>query len=165
MEVGSIARLLVAYHRGDAKVKALVDAVLTKAGKQPEHLNSVLGRHAARAIETKLIADRCLEWVDQLKPGEPTFKDFDIPAEAKGAGLTEAPRGALGHWIDIRDHVIANYQCVVPTTWNCSPRDDKGQPGAIEQALVGTPVANQEHPIEAARVVRSFDPCIACAVH
>ena len=79
--------------------------------------------------------------------------------------MTEAARGALGHWIDIGDSKIRNYQCVVPTTWNCSPRDDRGQPGAIEQALLGTPVADAENPIEVARVVRAFDPCLACAVH
>jgi len=100
-----------------------------------------------------------------LKAGEPTFADFSIPASGKGAGLTEAPRGALGHWIEIQDYKIANYQCVVPTTWNCSPRDGRGQPGPVETALEGTPVADPGNPIEAARVVRSFDPCLACAVH
>ena len=79
--------------------------------------------------------------------------------------MTEAARGALGHWINISDSKIANYQCVVPTTWNCSPRDDRGVPGTVEQALVGLPIADAKNPIEAARVVRSFDPCLACAVH
>ena len=103
--------------------------------------------------------------VKMLKPDQKTFQDFDIPESGQGHGLTEAPRGALGHWIKLRNHKIDNYQCVVPTTWNCSPRDDKGNPGPVEQALAGTPISDPENPIEATRVVRSFDPCIACAVH
>jgi ferredoxin hydrogenase large subunit/hydrogenase large subunit len=165
MEVGPLARLMVAYLEGDTTVKNLINSTLYKAGKTLSHLLSVMGRHAARAIETKIIADRCVEWVEQLTPDEPTFSDFTIPDSASGIGLTEAPRGALGHWLEIKDGKIANYQCVVPTTWNCSPRDDRGNLGAIEQALIGTPVADEQNPIEAARVVRSFDPCIACAVH
>ena len=104
-------------------------------------------------------------WLDQLTPDAPAFKDFSIPESGRGYGLTEAARGALGHWIDIKDKKISNYQCVVPTTWNCSPRDDRGVPGPVEQALVGVPIADAENPVEAARVVRSFDPCLACAVH
>ena len=91
--------------------------------------------------------------------------DFEIPKSAKGYGLTEAPRGALGHWLEIDNYKISNYQCVVPTTWNCSPRDDYGKPGAVEQALKNTGISDDKNPIEATRVVRSFDPCIACAVH
>ena len=165
MEVGSLARLMVAYLGGHPTVKNLLDPLLAKLGKTPDNLVSVMGRHAARAIESKMIADRCAEWVAQLTPGEPTCKDFTIPATTRGVGLTEAARGALGHWLEIENGKIKNYQCVVPTTWNCSPRDDRGNPGAIEHALVGTPVADERNPIEAARVVRSFDPCIACAVH
>ncbi|MEW6238606.1 MAG: nickel-dependent hydrogenase large subunit [Candidatus Omnitrophota bacterium] len=166
MEVGPLARILVAYHRGtNTAVKSLVDSVLTRFYSGPEVLNSALGRHAARAIETKIVADRCAEWVEQLKPGAPTYHDFEIPPSATGAGLHEAPRGALGHWLEIRDGRIANYQCVVPTTWNCSPRDDRGARGPVEEALLNTPIADEKNPIEAARVVRSFDPCIACAVH
>ncbi len=166
MEVGPLARIMISYKDGsNPDVKKLVDNLLGKLNAKPDALISVLGRHAARALECKLIADRCMEWIEQLRPEEPTFKDFNIPKTARGMGLTEAPRGALGHWIEIDNHLIKNYQCVVPTTWNCSPRDDKGNPGAVEQALVGTPIKDSENPIEAARVVRSFDPCIACAVH
>jgi Ni,Fe-hydrogenase I large subunit len=111
------------------------------------------------------VADRCAQWVDALMPGKPAFHDFTIPDKARGVGLTEAPRGALGHWLDIDNHKIRHYQCVVPTTWNCSPRDKNDQPGALEQALVNTPITDEKNPIEAVRVVRSFDPCIACAVH
>ncbi len=164
-KVGPLARILVAYTAGMPQAKTLVNAVLSKLGAGPEALNSVLGRHAARAIECKIVAERCLEWVEKLKPGEASYADFELPESAAGYGLTEAPRGALGHWITIADHKIENYQCVVPTTWNCSPRDDEGNPGAVEKALEGTPIADEKHPIEAARVVRSFDPCIACAVH
>ncbi len=165
MEVGPVARILTAFHRDMDPTKKLVDMLCRKLDRTPEALLSVMGRHAARAIECKLVADRCAEWLDQLKPDAPTFTDFAIPARATGIGLTEAPRGALGHWMAIDGHKIQRYQCVVPTTWNCSPRDDKGIPGPVEQALVGVPVADTAHPIEAMRVVRSFDPCIACAVH
>lgn len=166
MEVGPLARILTAFYRDkDPNVKKLVGLLWHKLGRTPDDLVSAMGRHAARAIECKLVADRCAEWLAQLKPGKPTCTDFEIPKNARGVGLCEAPRGALGHWLAIENHKIERYQCVVPTTWNCSPRDDKGVPGAVEQALVGTPVADGANPIEAARVVRSFDPCIACAVH
>ena len=165
MEVGPLARVMVAYLKGEnASIKGLIDSVLGM-DKTPDHLISALGRHAARAIESKIIADRCAKWLEQLTPDEPTFEDFELPKTGQGVGLTEAPRGALGHWIEIKDSKIEHYQCVVPTTWNCSPRDDKGNSGAIEQALIGTPVADEQNPLEAVRVVRSFDPCIACAVH
>lgn len=165
VEVGPLARILVAYQQGNSTVKQMVDGLLKKLGGKTEDLISTLGRHAARAIECKLVADQCAQWLAQLNPGKPTFEDFTIPEKSAGVGLSEAPRGALGHWIEIKNHKIDNYQCVVPTAWNCSPRDDKGHPGPVEQALVGTPIANAKHPIEATRVVRSFDPCIACAVH
>jgi Ni,Fe-hydrogenase I large subunit len=94
-----------------------------------------------------------------------TDADFSAPDSGRGYGLAEAARGALGHWLEMSESKIRNYQCVVPTTWNCSPRDDRGIPGPVEQALAGLPVADPENPIEAARVVRSFDPSPACAVH
>ncbi len=166
MEVGCLARVLVAYHQNqDAGFKATVDALLQALGRTPADLISVMGRHAARALECRLVAERCDQWLDQLTPGAPAFADFTVPESCRGYGLTEAARGALGHWIDIRGSKISNYQCVVPTTWNCSPRDDRGNPGPVEQALLGTPVADADNPIEAARVIRSFDPCLACAVH
>jgi len=166
MEVGPLARVLVSYQGGqNATLKSAVDALLLNLGRQPGDLNSVLGRHAARALECKLIADQCAQWLDQLTPDDPAFTDFSPPESGRGHGLTEAARGALGHWMEIGDSKIRNYQCVVPTTWNCSPRDDRGVPGPVEQALIGLPVADPENPIEAARVVRSFDPCLACAVH
>jgi len=166
MEVGPLARLIVGSQEGqNAALTSAVDALLKDLGRQPGDLNSVLGRHAARALECKFIIDQCAQWLDQAVPDEATFTDFSIPESGRGYGLTEAARGALGHWIDISDFKIRNYQCVVPTTWNCSPRDDRGVPGTIEQSLVGLPIADAQNPIEAVRVVRSFDPCLACAVH
>ncbi len=166
VEVGALARLLVAGTLGQNElVKDALAGVLKALGREPKDLISVMGRHAARAVECKLVADRCLAWLQQLAPDQPSFTDFNIPETGRGWGLTEAARGALGHWIELRGGKIHRYQCVVPTTWNCSPRDDRGVPGAIEQALVGVPVADPKNPIEVARVVRSFDPCIACAVH
>jgi len=164
-EVGPLARMLVAYVRGVPRVKELVDRVLGELKADLPALFSVLGRHAARAIECKVVADAMAEWVLQLKPGEPSCARFELPDSARGMGLTGAPRGALGHWIEIKDGVIASYQAVVPTTWNCSPRDDEGQPGPCEQALEGTVVRDAENPFELVRIVRSFDPCLACSIH
>ncbi|MFH2144654.1 MAG: nickel-dependent hydrogenase large subunit [Candidatus Omnitrophota bacterium] len=129
------------------------------------HGASLLDRHAARALETAKIAHAMEEWLLQLRPGEPVFTPYEIPQMSEGMGLTEAPRGALGHWIRIENKKIANYQCIVPTTWNCSPRDEDSQRGAVEESLIGTPVADADNPIEIVRVVRSFDPCLACAIH
>jgi len=126
---------------------------------------SVIDRHAARALEAQKIADAMEDWVLQLKPGEPSCVEAQVPDSAEGMGLTEGARGALGHWIKISNKKIENYQAVVPTTWNCGPRDDKGNRGPVEEALVGTPIVDTDNPLEVVRIVRSFDPCIACAVH
>jgi hydrogenase large subunit len=119
---------------------------------------SILGRIAARAEECKLVADAMDKWIGQLKPGGPSWTKVEIPKEAEGFGLTEAPRGALGHWISIKDQKIDNYQVVAATIWNACPRDDKGQLGPIEKALIGTPVPDIKNPFNIVRVVRSFDP-------
>lgn len=166
VEVGPLARVMIAISKNqNSALKETVDRIGHRLGIGPEALDSTMGRHAARAIECKYVADQCEQWLAQLNPDAPSLEDFSIPPHARGVGLTEAPRGALGHWLEIEAYKISRYQCVVPTTWNCSPRDDKGNPGAVEQALVGTPVVDAGHPIEATRVVRAFDPCIACAVH
>jgi hydrogenase large subunit len=175
MEVGPLARMLVAYASGHARVKEVVNGVLQKLGVGPAALFSTLGRVAARGVETLITAERSLGWLDELagnmKAGDLRIHIGDKwdpsswPKEAKGWGFYEAPRGALGHWVRIKDGAIANYQCVVPSTWNGSPRDAKGQRGAYEAALLGTPVADPERPVEILRVVHSFDPCMACAVH
>ena len=164
-EVGPLARMVVAYARGDERVKALVDSVLSQFDAPVEALFSVLGRHAARALECKVIADAMADWVLQLKSGEPICAEYELPETAQGVGLVGAPRGALGHWIRIENGVIANYQCVVPSTWNLSPRDDQDQPGPVEQSLIGTRVKDEHNPFEVVRIVRAFDPCLACAVH
>lgn len=164
-EVGPLARMAVNYVAGDSAVQGLVNPVLSHFDAPPSALFSVLGRHAARALECKYVADSMADWVLQLKPDEPVYTDYTMPEEATGMGLVCGPRGALGHWIRIQDGKIANYQCVVPTTWNASPKDDHGQPGPIEQALVGTNIRDEDNPFEIVRIVRSFDPCLACAVH
>ncbi len=164
-EVGPLARALVAYASGQATVKADVDAALSAAGLKAEKLSSVLGRHLARALEARWVCDAMGDWLEQLKPGEPAAAELEIPDEGQGAGMTCAPRGALGHWIQIKGGKIDRYQLVVPTTWNASPRDAEGVPGPIEQALIGAPVRDRENPFEVVRIVRSFDPCLACAVH
>lgn len=164
-EVGPLARVMVTYAAGNPTVKGLVDSTLSRFKAKPKAMFSVLGRHAARALDTKIVADQMGDWLLQLKPGEPAYIEYEIPDEGSGMGLVDAARGALGHWIEIKGRKIENYQCVVPSTWNMSPKDDAQQPGPVEQALIGTKVADEENPFELVRIVRSFDPCIACAVH
>ncbi len=175
MEVGPLARMLVAFAKGNSDVKELVTAVLKKLDVPVTVLFSTLGRTAARGVETQLIAHWMKSFYDELignlKANETkTFTRYmwdpaQWPAQAQGVGLTEAPRGALAHWINIKDRLIDNYQLVVPSTWNASPRDGKGQRSAYEAALIGTPIANPEQPVEILRTIHSFDPCLACAVH
>jgi len=164
-EVGPLARLVVGYSSGDPVVRDLVERTLSRMKLRFPNLLSCLGRHLARALDTKLVADTMAEWVLQLKPGEPIYVPYELPEEAEGMGLSEAPRGSVGHWIRIKRGVIDNYQLVVPTTWNASPRDDSNQPGAMEKALVGIKVKDSRNPLEVVRIIRSFDPCLACAVH
>lgn len=175
MEVGPLARILVAYASGHKETVAAVNMVLGKLGVGAPALFSTLGRTAARGVDALLIAQQTPKWLDELI-GNISKGDYRIhnneswdpatwPDEAKGYGFHEAPRGALGHWIKIKDQKILNYQAVVPSTWNASPRDAKGQRGPYEAALVGTPVADQNKPLEILRTIHSFDPCLACAVH
>jgi hydrogenase large subunit len=165
VEVGALARILSAFVQGNKKVKTLVEDLLRKLRAGPQAFFSVLGRHAARALECKILAETMAEWVLQLKPGENACTEYEVPQEASGMGLTEGPRGALGHWIQIKDGKIERYQLVVPTTWNASPKDTREQPGPLEQAIIGTQIRDLENPFEIVRIVRSFDPCLACAVH
>ncbi|MCX7853968.1 MAG: nickel-dependent hydrogenase large subunit [Caldilineales bacterium] len=175
MEVGPLSRMLVAYAAGHQRVRELVHYVLDTLGVGPEALFSTLGRVAARGIETLVVAEQLEVWIDELAAnmGRGDLAVFNgerwdprnWPAEAVGWGSTEAPRGALGHWVRIKNGRIENYQAVVPSTWNGSPRDARGQRGAYEAALIDTPVADPEHPVEILRTVHSFDPCMACAVH
>ncbi|MGC9965640.1 MAG: nickel-dependent hydrogenase large subunit [Syntrophobacteraceae bacterium] len=164
-EVGPLARVMSSYVSGQPEVKSLVDSALSTAGIGPRSMFSVLGRHLARALYAKVLADSMGDWLLGLKPGEPVFVPCEIPEESTGMGLIEGARGALGHWIEIRNKRISRYQCVVPSTWNMSPRDERGQHGPLEQALIGTKVRDEANPFELVRIVRSFDPCLACAVH
>ena len=167
VEVGPLARVMVTHASGASPaLSTALTSALRQLGLTEDAMFSAMGRHLARALECRLVADACAAWLDQLRPGKPTMAaPYRIPESGSGAGLTEAARGALGHWIEISGRVIAQYQCVVPTTWNCSPRDDQGRPGALEQALVGVPIADPDNPLEALRVVHSIDPCLACAIH
>ncbi len=176
MEVGPLARVLMLYAKGHEQTKELVGMTLKQLDIPVQALYSTLGRTAARTLETKIIADSMQGWYDQLmaniKAGDVrTFneKNWDPstwPQHAQGVGLMEAPRGGLSHWIVIEDGRIANYQAVVPSTWNAGPRDPSGQPGAYEEALQDNHVLHDpKQPIEILRTIHSFDPCIACAVH
>ncbi|UCC67782.1 MAG: nickel-dependent hydrogenase large subunit [Armatimonadota bacterium] len=164
-EVGPLARLLVAYARGDRGARGEVEGVLSRLDAKPEALFSVLGRHAARALEAKRVAEAMVGWAMELRPGEPVCEWREPPEAGRGMGVTEAPRGSVGHWAEIEGGKLVRYQLVVPTTWNASPQDDEGKPGPMEQALVGTRIRDAENPFEVVRIVRSFDPCLACSVH
>lgn len=175
MEVGPLARLVVGYAAGRADVKEVVGAALGKLNVPVEALFSTLGRIAARALDAELAMTWLRGFYDDLmvrvKSGDVStfngekWEPSSWPADAEGVGLVEAPRGSLAHWIKIHNGAIENYQLVVPTTWNGSPRDAKGQRSSFEQALIGNPVANIEEPLEILRTIHSFDPCMACAVH
>jgi hydrogenase large subunit len=175
MEVGPLARLLVAYASGREEVQDLVNGTLQKLNAPVDALFSTLGRTAARGLETLLVVGWMQEFFDSLKTNIKAGKLSTFtrerwdpstwPERSQGVGLSEAPRGALAHWIRIVDGKIDNYQLVVPSTWNASPRDARGQRSSYEAALIGTPVADPEQPLEIIRTVHSFDPCIACAVH
>ncbi len=175
MEVGPLARMLMLYATGNEQAKALVDMTLAKLEVPVSALFSTLGRTAARTLESKFIADNMQGWYDALianiKSGDTdTFDDSkwepsNWPKTARGAGFHEAPRGGLSHYVVIEDGKIANYQAVVPTTWNAGPRDAEGKPGAYEAALAGHRMVDPNKPIEILRTIHSFDPCLACAVH
>ncbi|WP_265823237.1 nickel-dependent hydrogenase large subunit [Geovibrio ferrireducens] len=175
MEVGPLSRMLVAYASGHKEVQDVVNHVLTTLGVGPEVLFSTLGRTAARAVETLIVARKMESWLMALAANINTG-DYAIhdnskwdpstwPVQAQGYGWHEAPRGALGHWIVIQNKEIKNYQAVVPSTWNAAPRDDKGVRSPYEEALIGTPIADPEKPLEILRTIHSYDPCLACAVH
>ncbi len=175
MEVGPLSRVLMLYATGNAQAKELVHMTLSKLDVPVGALFSTLGRTAARTLESKIFADAMPGWYNQLianiKAGdvktfnEKLWEPSTWPKTAKGVGYTEAPRGALAHWIVIKDGKIDNYQAVVPSTWNAGPRDPAGNEGPYEAALKGTRLYDPKQPIEILRTIHSFDPCIACAVH
>ena len=175
MEVGPLARFVIGYVKGQDDIKGLVDYALGTLGVPVTALFSTLGRTAARGLECKWAADKLKAEYQKLlasiKAGDTATANMDNfepktwKKSAQGYGFVEAPRGALGHWIDIEDKKIKNYQCVVPTTWNASPRDPSGKIGAYEAALLDTPMHDPELPLEILRTIHSFDPCLACATH
>ncbi|OQX42753.1 MAG: hydrogenase 2 large subunit [Candidatus Sedimenticola endophacoides] len=176
MEVGPLARVLLLYAKGHEPTRELATFALQKLGAPLEAMFSTLGRTAARTLETKLLADQMQGWYDDLianiKAGdtrtfnETLWEPSTWPDKCQGAGFMEAPRGALGHWVVIEDGRIANYQAIVPSTWNAGPRDATGQAGAYEAALQDNhQMADPKQPLEILRTIHSFDPCIACAVH
>jgi [NiFe] hydrogenase large subunit len=171
METGPLAQVIIAYAQGHEAVVPIVNKVLEVLGVGPEALWSTLGRTAARGIEAAVIAGQIGKWVEEYKDqigkeASPKIcQAWEMPNEAEGVGFVTAPRGGLSHWIRIKDKKIANFQLVVPTTWNIGPRDSKDQMGPVEEALVGTPIADPKRPVEILRTVHSFDPCLACAVH
>ena len=173
VEVGPLARVVVGYVSGDERTKKYAGDFLKRSGLPLTVLFSTVGRTAARAIETEMIGDAMVEWVDELAKNVAsgdlsTWTEFDfdtVSADTKGRGMAEAPRGALGHWMRIKDGKVANFQAIVPSTWNAGPRGPNGEIGAYEASLIGTKVENPEEPLEIIRTIHSFDPCIACAVH
>ncbi|WP_192243878.1 nickel-dependent hydrogenase large subunit [Mesorhizobium silamurunense] len=175
MEVGPLARYVVGYAQGHEEIKEQVDSTLHVLGAPLNALFSTLGRTAARALEAQWAARKQAYFLDKLianiKAGDSSTANTEKwdpktwPAEIKGVGFTEAPRGALGHWVRIKNGRIENYQCVVPTTWNGSPRDNAGNIGAFEASLMDTKVERAEEPVEILRTIHSFDPCLACSTH
>jgi len=175
MEVGPLARLMVGYAKKNERIRESVDRALREIGVDITWMHSATGRTLARAIETSLVTQFAREDMDQLlaniRNGDrATFDDSKWdpqtwPSEAKGVGWAEVPRGSLGHWVTIKDGKVAHFQAIVPTTWNASPRDHKNNAGAYESSLVGAPLEDPEQPLELIRIIHSFDPCLACAVH
>ncbi len=177
MQVGPLAQVLVGYAQGHPLTQKYADLALGKIAAvggmkvTPDMLHSTLGRHAARAIRAGMLAELAQKhWqllVDNIAKGDLTVHNQPVfPGdEVEGVGTHEAPRGTLSHWVVIKDGKITNYQAVVPSTWNASPRDEKGAHGPYEASLLHTPLARPEEPLEVLRTVHSFDPCMACACH
>lgn len=175
MEVGPLARYVIGYMQGNAEFKEPVDKLLSALDVPIDALFSTLGRTAARGLECQWAAEKMRYFQDKLmanlKAGDLNtanvgkWEPGTWGKDVKGVGFTEAPRGALGHWVHIKDTKIANYQCVVPTTWNGSPRDKDGNIGAFEASLLDTPMHDPSQPLEILRTIHSFDPCLACSTH
>ncbi|MDX2194454.1 MAG: nickel-dependent hydrogenase large subunit [Gemmatimonadales bacterium] len=176
MQTGPLSRVLVAYAHGHPDVKPMVDDTLARLKVGPEALFSTAGRTLARGLETVLICRQLKVWmgrlVERIANGDlSTFngtkwEPSTWPKQAQGWGRADVPRGALGHWVQIADGKFERYQCVVPSTWNCSPRDANGQLGPYEASLVDNhPLVDPKQPLELIRTIHSFDPCLACGVH
>jgi Ni,Fe-hydrogenase I large subunit len=174
MEVGPLSRMLVAYAAGRDNVRKAVDGALARIKQPATALFSTLGRTAARGLETQLVVNQLPVWLDRLRAnmerGSLTMHNGEKwemstwPAKARGFGRHEAPRGSLGHWVQIENNVIRQYQVIAPSTWNGSPRDEQNRRGPYEAALIDHPLADPQRPLELLRTIHSFDPCLACAV-
>jgi hydrogenase large subunit len=177
MQTGPLATVLVGYASGHAKTRKWTDTALNRIAAvnglkvTPDDLQSTMGRYLGRAIRSSILSDLALEHLQLLTTNilngdDTTYNAPKFPTgEIMGMGMHEAPRGSLSHWVVIEKGAFTNYQAVVPTTWNASPRDEKGVPGPYESSLIGTPVVEAEKPLEVLRTVHSFDPCMACSCH
>ncbi|MCD8478578.1 MAG: nickel-dependent hydrogenase large subunit [Sulfurospirillum sp.] len=171
LQVGPLANIVVNYAMGNKRVKTVVDKFLKDTGLPIAAVASTLGRTACRMLETKVVADYGLEafnsLIQNLKVDDATCASYKIDKnkEYKGRYIGHVPRGTLSHWVKIKNGVIENYQAVVPTTWNASPKDAKGVRGSYEESLIGLKIADLSQPLEIVRLVHSYDPCLACAVH
>ncbi|KIM09306.1 MAG: hydrogenase 2 large subunit [Sulfurovum sp. PC08-66] len=173
MEVGPLARMLVGYARGHVPIKGAMDAMMKASGMKLEDFSSTIGRNVARAVEAQVVSKAVFDFMSEMIENikyydEETWAKYifeELPQSAQGAGIFEVPRGVLGHFVKIEAGKVANYQAVVPTTWNASPKDARGARGAYEEAIVGLKIADPKAPLEVLRAVHSFDPCLACAVH
>lgn len=175
MEVGPLANMVMGYAKGMPYYVETINATLKAIGQPVDALFSTLGRTAARALQARWAAEKMVEYcddlVDNIRKGDEVAANMEKwepstwPKSCKGAGVAEAPRGALGHWCCIDNGVLSNWQAVVPTTWNAAPRSSDGSLGAYEAALIGTPMVNPNQPLEILRTIHSYDPCLACACH
>ena len=169
MEVGPLARMIVAYAAGKPEVRAIMDDFTTRIGAPFSFWYSTVGRTVARALETKVVGDYVPTLlgglINSVKAGDDRFFNRYTAKDGEGYGMGEAPRGSLSHWLVVKDGKVENYQAIVPSTWNAGPKDARGNRGPYEAALVGQPMADPEMPLEVVRTIHSFDPCLACAVH
>jgi Ni,Fe-hydrogenase I large subunit len=169
VEVGPLARMMVGYAAGDPKIRELMDGYVAKIAAPFSFFHSTVGRTVARALETQLVGESIPALlgglVNNVKMGDDRFFSRYEAKDGQGFALGEAPRGMLSHWLVVENDQVKNYQAVVPTTWNASPKDSRGVRGAYEAALVGQPMHDPEVPLEVVRTIHSFDPCLACAVH
>ena len=173
MECGPLARILVSYAKGNSAIKSFVDEFLEDTNLELIDLSTTIGRNAARSIETQIVAEYIFELVSNLIQNIKyydtdtwtNYKFEDLPKSTKGRVFLEVPRGVLSHFVNIKDAKIENFSVIAPTTWNATPKDLKGQMGAYEEALIGIKIEDTSKPLEVLKVIHSFDPCLACAVH
>jgi quinone-reactive Ni/Fe-hydrogenase large subunit len=173
MEVGPLSRMIIGYVKESKIIKPYMQRFMDENSMELIDFSSTIGRNIARAIEAQVCSDYVFDFVSELIENikyydEETWSKYvfdELPLSAQGVGLYEVPRGVLAHFVKIKDAKIENYQAVVPTTWNASPKDAKNQRGAYEESIVGIKLSDPKNPLEVLRVVHSFDPCLACAVH